>query len=219
MKKLTLIFSSLFILTGCSLFNNEKKNIIQTDSTAASSSEVAQTNETATADNSNNAENNAGVFNESELSTTDYPKSTLDESISAQDLNSEIVAFYNKQMEDDVKQTNSKPAESRTMEQLQFSLENNTVLKDLQAKADQVMITIDGHPNYVVRITVPMTFAEADKTIKDNDILLMNEALAQLGGQRLVQINYYDKANQTVTPMHLGNAHYSLFFNDKLVNN
>ena len=226
MKKLTILFLSVITLSGCSFFKQEREVINQEsvatiESTFDSSESVEYTNgePVNTSSESIANENFSGVFNESELSSTNLPDTTLDESISYHELSQEIITFYNEQFDEEAKTANSQPVDEDTMAQLQYSLDNNGILKDLQATADQVMITIDGHDNYITRVTVPMTYAESQDIVADNDILLMNEALAQVGGLRLAQINYYNQETDTLTPMHLANANHSLFFNDQLANN
>lgn len=230
MKKLTILLLSVVTLSGCSFFQNERKTISQDSITSVESTveTIEETNDQETESASQNAntssesianEDFSGVFNESELSTTDLPNTSLDESISYQELNQEMVTFYNDQFDEDAKEMNSQPVDDDTMAQLQYSLDNNGILQGLQATADQVVITIDGQDNYVTRVTVPMTYEESVSIVNDNDILLMNEALAQVGGLRLAQINYYDPTTDTLTPMHLANANHSLFYNDQLANN
>lgn len=228
MKRLSLLFISLFTLAGCNVFNNERGTIESNDVTVQSEESTDDSSyeaiESESVEESSNVQsesvdpNRQGVFNESALTSTTYPKSTLDETISYQDLDDELAIFFTEHFDDAAKKANSEPVNDDTMAQLQYTLDHNSVLKDLTATADQVLIEIDGQPNYVTRITIPMTYADAENLVKDNDILMMNEGLAQVGGQRLVQLNYYDPEANIVTPMHLANANHSLFFNDTLAN-
>ncbi len=228
MKRLSLLCISLFTLSGCNFFNNERGTIessaisIQSEETmeevSNDASESISIEESSSVQSESVDPNRQGVFNESALTSTSYPKSTLDETISYQDLDNELATFYSEHFDNNAKEANSQPVDDDTMAQLQYTLDHNEILKDLTAVADQVLIEIDDQENYVTRITIPMTYSEAESLVKDNDILMMNEGLAQIGGQRLVQLNYYDPEENTVTPMHLANANHSLFFNDALAN-
>ncbi len=234
MKRLSILFISLITLSGCNFLNNQRDTIgssnasVQSEQTMdnVSSESVkngsnAESNSVETkssAESESSDPNRQGVFDESTLASTAYPKSTLDESISYQELDQELDNFYSEHFDSEAKKANSQPVDDDTMAQLQYTLDHNSVLKDLTAVADQVLIEIDNQPNYVTRIIIPMTYNDAEKIVKDNDILMMNEGLAQIGGQRLVQLNYYDPEENTMTPMHLANANHSLFFNEDLAN-
>lgn len=231
MKKTLLTLSSLFILSGCSVFDNSKDDIAPQDIETTQPSEATQeetsmeTSETETQERTaeelqsiieSEEKERTGVFNEEELDETDYPKSSLNfQALNGtySDLDKAINDYYEAELTKEEQDKNSKEVPKADLDSLQKSLDKNELLAPLEAKVDQVMIELGGKTNYITRVVVPMTYEDSTQIKADNDILLLNEALSHVGN-RLILVEYYNPDTGVLIPMHLANSSNSLFSND-----
>lgn len=213
MKPVLLVVTILFLLTGCQIFDQQTPTSNSDESQpAVDTSHLAQGGNLVGPNEL--PENRIGVFNEKAISSNyDYPASTLGWEVSYDDLDEAIDDYYVHEFDDDEKEFNQTPINPEDLSTLQNTLDNNDILQSLQATVDQVEITLGGETNYVARVVVPMTYQEAENTQAKNDILLLNESLAHLGGQRIILLEYYNKDEGIVTPIHLTNNSRAIFFN------
>lgn len=154
----------------------------------------------------------SGVFNEITYgkASDKYPASSLDMDLDTASLLQAVDDYYTQEYSPEEKAINQEPIDSQDLNLVKKVLENNEIIQDLDAKIDQVEMTLAGETAYVARIVVPYSYAQAQSIVDRNDYILMNESLAQLGN-RLVMIAYYDQDNNTLVPYHLTNRTKPLF--------
>lgn len=212
MKKL-LLFISLLTLGGCSYFTNEPESLTANQSVEkeAATEEVASEVKVEKSSESypeNDTFNN--VFNESVVGQDRYPETSLPDSIPISELRIAIDEFYETVLSEEDKQLNYEKVDGETLQTLQQTFTNNEIYEPLNITVDQVEIELGGQVNYVARVVIGMNYEEAEALVNENDILVLNEALAQLEN-RIVLVTYYDEANNTLLPYHLTNTTNSLF--------
>ena len=154
-------------------------------------------------------------FNESIPNGSPFPVASLDAGISISALKEAMDNYYLENYTEEEKKKSTTPIKSTDLKSLQNTLKSNKQLKKLKAQVEPVEIEIADQTVYVARIIIPFTFHEAEKLQANNDILILNEALAHLGNH-LVMVTYFDKVNQTLTPMHLTNSLKPLFYNESV---
>lgn len=215
MKKLIIIMA-VFLLSGCSYFTQEPESLtadvanqqstveeptLEQEEASQESEEVSVTQDNDTFDN---------VFDESVIGQDRYPNTMLPDNIPINDLREAIDEYYVAALPDETKALNFEKVSPESLEQLQNYFSGNEVFSPLDITVDQIEMTLGGQTNYVARIVINMTYDEAEQLMEDNDILVLNEAMAQLEN-RLVLVTYYDKEANTLLPYHLTNSNYSLF--------
>lgn len=220
MFKFIILFTSVILLSGCQLFSNEETKtqdqVISTTilveetssetSIGATAAEVSQTTEEIS---QSNAEYQ-NVFGETVIGQDRYPNTALEDNIPIGDLRLAIDNYFQEIVPADEKNNNLKEINADDLKNLQSSLSNNSNLKELEATVDQIIMTLDGQQQYIARLVVPMTYPEAQAIKENNDILLLNEAHAQIGN-RLVMIAYLNQQGDALIPHHLNTSTYSLF--------
>lgn len=154
-------------------------------------------------------------FQETISSTSPYPVASLDAGVSISELRKAMDQYYQEVYTQEEKEISQSKINTADLNRLQKSFDSNDSLKDLKAKVEPVEIQVAEQTVYVARIVIPFTYQEAEKIKANNDILVLNEALAQLGNH-LIMIAYYDDQNKTLTPMHLTNSLNPLFYNESL---
>ncbi|UPQ86301.1 hypothetical protein M0R79_02675 [Ignavigranum ruoffiae] len=156
-------------------------------------------------------------FQEKIDANSPYPVASLDAGISISELRKAMDQYYQEVYTEEEKKMSQTKIDRQDIKRLQDSFKNNDSLKALKANVESVEMQVAGETVYVARIVLPFTYQEAEKTKANNDILVLNEALAQLGNH-LIMIAYYDQSNKTLTPMHLTNSLNPLFYNETMKN-
>ncbi|WP_028125559.1 membrane lipoprotein lipid attachment site-containing protein [Eremococcus coleocola] len=217
MKKTILYLTSLIVLSGCSFFqeNSPAQSSKQSSEIQAVSSEASQerTNESQTAESQVDQTNEGPVFQEEELSSTNLPQSSLDESVNYQELRDAVNQYYDQEVDSEVKELNQELIAEDDLENLQYVFDNNDQYKDLGVQVDQVKIPLGGTDNYVVRLIVADSYAATEAKVEGADILLLNESFAQTAPDRLVLLEYFDQEAGTIIPMHLSTSNQTIFYN------
>lgn len=220
MRKLFLLTLSLVALTGCSYFstsNQEESETIDsqiitsadTDASPDSRSDLSLDSASIEAENAERS----GVFNEEALTPSDLPKSSLNEDLSYAELDAAIDDYYAHELTDQEKDLNHQEIDSDAIKDLQYAFDNNSTYKDLSIQVDQVKITMDGQSNYVLRLVSSLSYQEAEAKKEGSDLLMLNEAFAQVDPKRIVLLEYFDQDAGRVTPIHLSNSTNAIFFN------
>lgn len=155
------------------------------------------------------------VFNEIRKENSQFPKASLDADISLTELKIAMDDYYQTKYSEEEKRLAKQNIPSKDLESLQKSFEENDSLKKLKATVEPVEIEIAGENLKVARIIIPFTYKEAKRIKDNNDILILNEALAQLGNH-LIMVAYYNEKDQILTPMHLTNSLNPLFYNEAI---
>lgn len=215
MKKL-IITMAVFLLSGCSYFTQEPENLTAdvanqqstVEESVAPQQESKQESEDVSAEQDNDTFDN--VFDESIIGQDRYPNTMLPDNIPIEDLRVAIDEYYVTALPEDIKELNFERVSPESLEQLQSYFSENEVFTPLDITVDQIEMTLGGQVNYIARIVINMTYEEAEQLMEDNDILVLNEAMAQLEN-RLVLVAYHDKEDNTLLPYHLTNSNYSLF--------
>ncbi|XJS10401.1 hypothetical protein ACF3NG_09725 [Aerococcaceae bacterium WGS1372] len=218
MKKI-IITLAVFLLSGCSYFTQEPESLTadlaneQSEASEATSTqdeiseqEANQKDEASSVDN----DSFDNVFDEFVIGQDRYPNTMLPNNIPISELRTAINEYYTVALSQEDKELNFEKVEPETLESLQNHFSDNEVFSPLDITVDQIEITLDGQANYVARIVIDMTYEEAEEIVEDNDILVLNESMAQLDN-RLVLVAYHDKETNTLLPYHLTNSTNSLF--------
>lgn len=220
MKKYLLIMT-VFILSGCSYFNQEPESLTtNVESQQTSNSEVTDTgNNTEEISPETNQENSElavdnstfdNVFDESIVGQDRYPHTMLPNDIPIADLRTAIDEYYAAALTEEDKALNFEKVDPETLETLQTYFSENEIFSQLDITVDQVEMTLDGQTNFIARIVIDMPYDDAEQLIEDNDILVLNESMAQLEN-RLVLVAYHDEEAEELLPYHLTNSTHSLF--------
>lgn len=210
MKKYLLPLLLLF-LSGCGLFtqNNEPKDRIVVEETSIAVETVEETIEPeVTSEEPAQAVDN--VFGEDIIGDNPYPPTALTSDIPVVVLRDAMDEYFAEIVPAEEKNNSTEPIDEDILDNIQLSLDTNAVYEPLEATVDQMVISLQDQDQYVLRIVIPMPPEEARKIEPNNDILLLNEALAQVGN-RLVLIAYLDQSGEFLIPYHLNTSTYSLF--------
>lgn len=210
MKKILLPLFLLF-LSGCGLFtqNNEPNDRIVVEETSLAVETVEETIESDVIDEE--PEQAVGnVFGEDIIGDNLYPPTALDSDIPVGELREAMNEYFEEIVPAEEKDNSTEPIDEGILENIHLSLDTNEVYEPLEATVDQIVISLQDQDQYVLRIVVPMSPEEARNIEPNNDILLLNEALAQVGN-RLVLIAYLDESGEFLIPYHLNTSTYSLF--------
>lgn len=212
MKKLLLLIT-FFMLSGCSYFTGEPDSLTADQSAASSATTESTSVEEEVAESTESFPDNDtfnNVFNETAIGQDRYPETSLPDTIPISELRIAINEFYETVLTEDEKELNYDKVDGETLQILQQTFSNNEVYKPLEITVDQIEMELGGKTNYIARIVIGMTHEEAEAIIDENDILVLNEALAHLDN-RIVLVAYYDEEAGTLLPYHLNNTTNSLF--------
>lgn len=219
MKKFLLI-ATLLTLSGCSYFTEEPESLTSpiesqqtTEEVATSTESTTDTIESEMAESSESFSDNDtfdNVFDESVIGQDRYPNTMLPNNIPIGELRTAIDEYYSTTLAEDEKALNYDRVDAGTLETLQTYYSENEVFEPLDITVDQIEMELGGQANFVTRIVIGMPYEEAEALVEDNDILVLNEAMAQLEN-RLVLLAYYDEESETLTPYHLTNSTSALF--------
>lgn len=197
-----ILFLCLILVSGCSYFDNETA-IEETSSTPEMSEQSTAESVTPNIEFDN-------VFGEDVVGTDNYPNTMLPDSIPIEDLRTAVNEYYQTAIPEEEKTNYDEPIESSLLDNLQETLDENDIFEPLDASIDQATIELEGIPIYIARVVVNMSYEEAEDLKSNQDILLLNEALAQVGN-RIVMVCYYDEETDTLLPYHLNTPTHSLF--------
>lgn len=151
-----------------------------------------------------------GALGEVIIGESPYPASSLDSAINTSELQQAIADYYQDVLPKDEQLANHEPIAAEKIAELEKDLRASNILAPLEIHLDQVTMELNQKTNYILRIVVKHSYSEAQELLEDNDILVINEVLAQLGN-RLVLLSYYDSETEILTPYHLNNRAASLF--------
>lgn len=205
-KKVSLILLAI-LLTGCQP---------KVETSTHHSQEISETKTSEENNNKPVAKDIKGApFKEKIPENSPYPMAQLDEGISISELQQAMSTYYHENYSEEDKKINQSEIIPRELERLQKSFKEDERFKELNILVEPIIINIDNNELHVARVTVPMTFKEAESKLANNDIAILNETLSNIG-DRLVMIGYYDKNTEILTPMHLTNSLKPLFYNQYL---
>lgn len=208
-KKLLFIVFLLLACLGLGYLYLQSNNDAQRPANSPETSSQVQTTEDAPKDTK------GFPFNEKRKENSQYPKASLDADISLSELKEAMDEYYQSKYSDEEKKLAKQTIPNKDLESLQKSFKENDSLKKLKATVEPVEIEIAGETLKVARIVIPFTYKEAKQIKDNNDILVLNEALAQLGNH-LIMVAYYNNETQILTPMHLTNSLNPLFYNESI---
>lgn len=168
---------------------------------------------------SDNVQSKSGVFGEIEYVPSDLPASSLDPSISEEDLKEEINKYYNEEFDEEEKNANHDPFSEEELVEFQKDIEQSKLLNGMDVLVDQVSTNLSEDTHYVLRINLILEDEEQLSNFFQESILeLVTEILARVGGNRLILVNAYLTETDQLIPLHFANASHSLFYN-KLISN
>lgn len=153
---------------------------------------------------------NLSLFNEEVPADSKYGHSNVPEQLVGKDLYSAIDAYYTESYSNDEKQANQTAVSEEDLQSLENILKSIEGLESVDFTVDQVTMTLDNQTVYVPRIIFPMSYENADRILKENDLKVLTEAMTQLGN-RLVMVAYYQPETKTLTVYHLTNWTNPLF--------
>lgn len=151
------------------------------------------------------------LFGEKLVNESSYPIATIPpklEGLTAE-LYDAINTVYIENYSQEQKEINTHKLSNKDLEELQNFINDDT-LSPLNIQVDQITMVLDSTQVYIPRIIVPITYENAERLIKDNDVSILTQAMTHLGN-RLIMIAYYDPQSKVLTAYHLTNWTLPLF--------
>lgn len=190
------------------LTNEEDSTIKQEVKAAEQSSQETQTSEITTITEVETTVDS--LFNEALVDPSSYPIASVPENLLHVDIYSAINSYYTESYSSEEQTANLVALTKTELENLSTVLNSEDTLNGLDLTVDQVSMTLNNQLLYVPRVIVPVTYENAQRIAKDNDISILTEAMTEIGN-RLIMIAYYNPQEDELLVYHLTNWTNPLF--------